>query len=250
MIMYLGEEYSETFSNDYKTGVPFTYYTWLGNGDDSTAMAPHLYLCDDLPIDLTGAKFDNPDYLTSESQADLSWKPRAVLNTTMSYYYPNGAQEVLGNIRYRVYFVKSGVSVTFLGLIGDNRISVYAQDDTTDGENTTDGVNAAAGSTAAAGSNTAAGSNSAGNVTGSGNSAETVEPFNRTLYIDGDMSDLTYTASEGDTTSIFLCWFAFLFLAFCFMATPIPDDTKLRHKNNSSANRSYSGGNHRKRKRR
>lgn len=190
-IMYHGEEYVETFSTDSKTGETWNYYKWEGNGDDTTSMGSRLYAFGDVPISLDGADFDNPDVIGSVSEIDLSAYKNGVLHTVPEYFYPDGDADVEGNIRYRVYLVKPGISAAFLGVAGDNKFSVYCADNED--------------------------ADTSGNIASADG---TLNETNPTIWIGGDMSDLTYLASEQDTGSVIMCWIAFLFIAFVYMMTP------------------------------
>ena len=193
-IMYIGEEYVEGSNTDDN----WKYYKWEGNGDDSESMADSLYAFDDIPISLKGASFDNPDFLDDASEVDLSDTKNAAADTTMAYFYPYGDAEAEGNIRYRVYFVKSGIPATFLGMVGDNKISVYSADEVIS-ENADD-------------------TESTENTVSDPENA--LQETNPTVWIGGDMSDLIYLAGEQDTGSVIMCWIGFLFIGFVYLLTP------------------------------
>lgn len=109
---------------------PQTSYIWEQSGDIRESMSAETYIYDDIPIDLTGCFVTNPDSLSSSDQVKLSENTKAFVSPETAYYYPDGIgehpndmEENCGLTRYKVYFMKSGTSLSFLAWIGDNEIS-------------------------------------------------------------------------------------------------------------------------------
>ena len=94
--------------------------------------------------------------------------------------------------------MKSGIPATFLGMVGDNKISVYSADEVIS-ENADD-------------------TESTENTVSDPENA--LQETNPTVWIGGDMSDLIYLAGEQDTGSVIMCWIGFLFIGFVYLLTP------------------------------
>ena len=130
-ILYSGEIIKSSVYYPEDMG-PQTYYQWEPSDDIRESMSAETYLYDDIPMDLTGCGVENPDALSSADQVKLPENTKAFVSIELDYYYPDGVGENpndmeanCGLTRYKVYFMRSGTSLSFIAWIGDNEISAY-----------------------------------------------------------------------------------------------------------------------------
>lgn len=131
-IQYAGEIIKS--STYYQDGLGAqTTYAWEQTNDVRESMSRDTFLYDDIPIDLTSCIVTAPDGLSSDEQVSLPENTKAFVNADSNYYYPEGMKgdpddlELnCGMTRFRIFFLRSGTSLSFLAMIGDNEISVYS----------------------------------------------------------------------------------------------------------------------------
>ncbi|MGN0613062.1 MAG: hypothetical protein ACI4JB_04100 [Porcipelethomonas sp.] len=134
-IMYSGEEITASIYYPEGLGAETTY-SWEKTDDIRKAISGETYLYNDIPIDLTECLVEKADRLSSENQVKQLKNPKAYVDTSTNYYYPDGMEEdpddmgkSCGLTRYDVQFLKSGTALSFMAWAGDNEITVYKSDD-------------------------------------------------------------------------------------------------------------------------